>query len=121
MQATVDPPRVMNELAPETAPFPVWRMEDGRVFTDFLHRSAYDEPGPGSFWKKEMLRDAGAESRRRAQELAEASAQKARCQAAGGSGAVPVPGFADAQACDARSCRFSRGEADGLGLGGAGR
>lgn len=91
-----------NAPAPSMPEFPVWRMEDGRVFTDFLHRVAYHEPTEGSFALKESMKRDGERARRAAFERAAASAQLGRCQP------PPVPPPADVQTCDARVCTFAR-------------
>lgn len=91
-----------NEKAPPTAPFPIWRMHDGRVFTDFLHRSAYDTPheGHGSFQRKEALKRNGEQLRKALAVEAANMAQMSRCQA------PPVPELKTRVSCDERSCSY---------------
>lgn len=91
-----------NAQPPEMPDFPVWRMEDGRVFTDYLHRVAYHEPSEGSFFLKESMKERGESIRRQDFERAAANAQAGRCQA------PPVPPPSDVQTCDARVCSFAR-------------
>lgn len=93
-----------NSPPPKMPDFPVWRMEDGRVFTDYLHRVAYHEPSEGSFFLKEDMKSSGERIRRESFERAAANAQAGRCQA------PPVPGSADVQKCDSRVCAFARVE-----------
>ena len=100
-----------NAPPPRMPEFPVWKMEDGRVFTDYLHRAAYHEPSEGSFRAKETMKGDGERIRREDRERAAASAQASRCQA------PPVPPPSDVQTCDARACAFaSVGDPYTLGL-----
>jgi hypothetical protein len=77
-------------------------MQDGRVFTDYLHRAAHSDPSGGSFRLKEGMKREGERIRRDDFERAAASAQAGRCQA------PPVPPPSDVQTCDARVCAFAR-------------
>lgn len=86
----------------DSVSFPIWKMEDGRVFTDYLHRSAYHNPRQGSFYLKEDLKTNADAVRRANFDIASKNAQTAKCQP------PPVPGPADVQICDARVCAFAK-------------
>lgn len=88
--------------APEPVTFPIWKMEDGRVFTDYLHRSAYHVPYKGSFDLKEDLKHKADLIRRSNFDIASKNAQTTKCQP------PPVPGPSDVQVCDARVCAFAK-------------
>jgi hypothetical protein len=77
-------------------------MEDGRVFTDYLHRSAYHVPSKGSFGLKEDIKQKADHIRRSNFDIASKNAQTTKCQA------PPVPGPSDVQICDARVCAFAK-------------
>ncbi len=82
--------------------FPVWRMQDGRIFTDYLHRPGHVGPSVGSFRLKEGMKRDGERIRREDFERAAANAQAGRCHS------PPVPPPLDVQTCDARVCAFAR-------------
>jgi hypothetical protein len=104
-----------NERAPPTAPFPIWKMHDGRVFTDHLHRSAYDDARIplGSFERKRFLEERSDEIRQRMYSVAAQNAQLGRCQA------PPVPPPASVQSCGVNGgCSITASDAPpGRGLG----
>lgn len=81
--------------------FPIWKMEDGRIFTDFLHRSAYYDPVAGSYEAKEDMKSRGAEFREKFYKEAAESAQLNRCSP------PEIPMYADAQTCTSRYCTFA--------------
>eukprot|EP00873_Tetraselmis_striata_P026935 jgi/Tetstr1/447199/TSEL_034636.t1 len=100
-----------NAPAPKMPEFPIWKMEDGRVFTDYLHRVAYHEPTMGSFYLKEDMKGQGEKLRAAFFEQAASRAQVARCQP------PPVPPQTDVQTCDSRVCTFAKvDDAFSLGL-----
>lgn len=92
----------VNEPAPKMPEFPIWKMEDGRVFTDYLHRVAYHEPSKGSFYLKEDMKSRGDKLRAEFFEAAAANAQVTRCQP------PAVPPHADVQTCNSRVCTFAK-------------
>lgn len=92
----------VNDPAPAMPEFPIWKMEDGRVFTDYLHRVAYHEPSKGSFYLKEDMKSQGAKLRQAFFEEAAAKAQVTRCQP------PAVPPHTDVQTCDNRVCTFAK-------------
>jgi len=91
-----------NAPPPRMPDFPVWRMEDGRIFTDYLHRAAHSDPSGGSFHLKEAMKINGERVRRDNLARAAANAQAGRCQP------PPVPPPSDVQTCDAHVCAIAR-------------